>query len=1490
MIKYRLLNIPLSLVSVLLMAGIAFGQPPVIKTKTGVILRLDAGGNYTVKVSDVATVSAGAQVTLSPSAFNCSKLGPQTVKITAARQQATFNLPNVITSDASGNLYVVQNDGAVRKISTSGTTTTLVPAYKYNTLLAPDGGVLLPNGDMYVTAFAAIEKITPAGIVSVFSGHPGYTDYTNTEGYIVGYSSPDGIVVNQSGTFYVADQGRHEIRKIAPDGYVTNFVGGGAIGFADGQGAAAVFTRPYGLAIDQQGNIYTADIDNQRIRKITPGGKVTTLAGTGAIGSNDGPGASATFNSPLGITIDAAGNLYVVDAGKKIRKITQAGFVSTLAGNDNLGDADGVGSAASFNTITNITIDAAGNLYVTDNGNNKIRKITPAGVVSTYAGSGERGDADGTNATPDPNDVSTAQVQVTVISNPVFETMPDVELAADITCQAKLPDYTKSAIVSPCADKLKITQSPAAGTIVSPAAAVTVTLTASDGFGGKGTTSFKVSLSATPVITPNSQPVVLTLDATGNYQVKLADVATVSPCNNPTITITPSAFTCADVGTKSVTVEAFVPAPAKFNYPAGMIYDASGNLFIVDRDNHVVRKLTPDGFVTTVAGTGAEGHVNAKGTAASFGDINAIALDSHGNLYVNDYKYADIRKIAPDGTVTTFASNIACNQMVMDKLDNLFVTTINACIKKITPDGVVSYFAGIETNGYLDATGTDARFSFVDGITIDASGNLYVLDYGNYKIRKITPNAVVTTLPVTGGFVPQGYLVLDASGNLFIASSDNVWERKANGECVAFAGSNIPSGPGNNDGTGTAARFNTVQGIVIDASGNFLVADAGDDAIRQITPDAVVTTYAGGIKGYANGTIKHGPTVSQQIPVTVKSSLAITTIYSDVMILLGTCPATMPDFIENATATDNCSNQIVFTQTPGAGTVLNPDETVKVTITATDNLNISVSKTFNVTATGNAPALSVKVSGPAAICSGTQATFTATPVNIVSPGYQWEVNGVLVGTNSPTFSSSTLGDQDVIICIVTAGQGCITPINSNAITVTVNTVYKPAVSIAVNGGGVCDGMPVAISATAVFAGTNPSYQWQVNGVNAGTNSATLSLVSILPADVVKCIITSDGPCPVIAESNTVTGINTIPKLTPAISIQSAVIEPVCSGTTVKFIASPLNEGTSPIYQWQVNGISKGSNSPEFTINDFAEGDQVTCVLTNTSSPCLTNTNAASNAIVIHVTPPSTLVPSVEVTPGGYGSCEGQSLTYTAIAIDAGNSPAYQWKVNGQNAGTNSFEFTSTTLKTGDKITCTVTSSVACSIATATSNEASLTADPTVSNSITITSSAVNNIITPGQQVTFTARAVITDNVAYQWMINGTGVSGSDNPVFTANGLLNNDVVTCSVTTYGKCIATPYVVSNALTMIIFVPVEIVNAFTPNGDGINDTWEIPSLQAYPACSVNIFTRYGALVYKSTGYVKAWDGTYAAKQVPAGTYYYIIDLKNGKDKISGAVTVLR
>jgi sugar lactone lactonase YvrE len=177
---------------------------------------------------------------------------------------------------------------------------------------------------------------------------------------------------------------------------VTTLAGNGTSGFVDGTGDAAKFNYPYGIAVDSAGNVYVADAGNHRIRKITPDGTVTTLAGGGTAGSDDGTGAAARFFTPYGVAVDPAGNVYVAEYGKhRIRKITPDGTVTTLAGNGTEGFADGIGSAAMFRLPRAIAVDAVGNVYVADTGNRKVRKINPDGLVTTLAGSDALGTIEG---------------------------------------------------------------------------------------------------------------------------------------------------------------------------------------------------------------------------------------------------------------------------------------------------------------------------------------------------------------------------------------------------------------------------------------------------------------------------------------------------------------------------------------------------------------------------------------------------------------------------------------------------------------------------------------------------------------------------------------------------------------------------------------------------------------------------------------------------------------------------------------------------------------------------------------------------------------------------------------------------------------------------------------------------------------------------------------------------------------------------------------
>lgn len=223
------------------------------------------------------------------------------------------------------------------------------------------------------------------------------------------FSVPEKIALDDSGNLYVADYSNNRIRKISPTGDVSTLAGSGTSGTDDGTGANARFTQPRSVAVDPAGNVFVCDYNNEDIRKITPAGVVTTIAGQGFAGYQDGMGTGAAFDAPTGIVADASGNLFVTDLSNgRIRKITANGLVSTFAGNGGDGYSDGTGTAAEFNLPKGIAIDASGNLYITDSGSNRIRKITPAGVVTTVAGDGQDGNADGPAAKAefyDPGDI-----------------------------------------------------------------------------------------------------------------------------------------------------------------------------------------------------------------------------------------------------------------------------------------------------------------------------------------------------------------------------------------------------------------------------------------------------------------------------------------------------------------------------------------------------------------------------------------------------------------------------------------------------------------------------------------------------------------------------------------------------------------------------------------------------------------------------------------------------------------------------------------------------------------------------------------------------------------------------------------------------------------------------------------------------------------------------------------------------------------------------
>lgn len=304
-------------------------------------------------------------------------------------KSATFYNPTSVAVDQAGTLYVAdQTSNKIRKISPGGTVTTVAGSGKIGFLdgmgmaasfSGPSGVAIDKAGNLYVADNGnnLIRKVAPSGLVSTLAGsRPGGS--SDGKGSAASFSSPLGVAVDGAGNVYVADTENDKVWKIDAKGNMRTLAGSGVKGYGDGNGAVARFDKPTGVAVDGAGNVYVADSGNNMIRLIAPGGVVTTFAGTGEFSAKDGPAAEASFSNPIGVAVDDEGNVYVADrANRKIRLITPDRLVKTLAGSGQSGRGDGNAPSASFAMPTGVAVDAADNVYVADQANNRIRKITP---------------------------------------------------------------------------------------------------------------------------------------------------------------------------------------------------------------------------------------------------------------------------------------------------------------------------------------------------------------------------------------------------------------------------------------------------------------------------------------------------------------------------------------------------------------------------------------------------------------------------------------------------------------------------------------------------------------------------------------------------------------------------------------------------------------------------------------------------------------------------------------------------------------------------------------------------------------------------------------------------------------------------------------------------------------------------------------------------------------------------------------------------------
>ena len=611
-------------------------------------------------------------------------------------------------------------------------------------------------------------SISP-GVVSTLAGS-GVASFADTNSYSL-FNRPWGIAVDSVGNVYVGDINNNRIRKITSGGVVSTLAGQATGGFSDATGTNAMFNTPIGVAVDLSGNVYVGDYSNNKIRKITPAGVVSTFAGQQTGGYSDAMGTNAKFANPVDVAVDTLGNVYVADSNnQRIRKITAAGVVTTLAGQNGSGYSDATGTNAMFAYPYGVSVDLSGNVYVGDENNQRIRKITPGGVVSTLAGQNSSGfsDAVGTNA--------------------VFNLPYGV--APDTSGNVYVSDSSNNRI-------RKITTAGVVSTIA-----------------GQASSGYSDAVGANAMF---NNPQCLCVDSLGNIYV--------SDTTGQKIRKITQSGSVTTIG--GSTTQGFIDSgQASFNNPYGITVDTSGNVYVGDKSNNRIRKVTSGGVVSTLAGQATTGFSDATGTNAMFKNPYGVSTDTSGNIYVADSGNNKIRKII---------------------------------------GGVVSTLAGQTIAGYSDATGTNVMFNNPSGVSVDISGNIYVADSGNYRIRKIMSGGVVSTLAGSGG---QGFsdatganalfnnvygLSVDLSGNVYVADCGNNRIRKitATGVVSTLAGQ---ATAGFSDATGTNALFNNPNDVTVDSNGNVYVDDTGNNKIRKITPAGIVSTLAGNGASFADGT------------------------------------------------------------------------------------------------------------------------------------------------------------------------------------------------------------------------------------------------------------------------------------------------------------------------------------------------------------------------------------------------------------------------------------------------------------------------------------------------------------------------------------------------------------------------------------------------------------------------------------------------------------
>ena len=665
-------------------------------------------------------------------------------------------------------------------------------------------------GNFYFSASNTVFRVSPSGSMTVVAGNS-RGGFSGDGGPAVNaqLNNPQGLAVDAAGNLYICDASNNRVRKVTPEGIMTTFAGTGQISpggpgtYNDGGPATeALLHLPSGVALDKSGNVYIADTGDNTIRIVSPDGIINNFAGDSypSFAGDGGNAVNAELHGPGDVALDSAGNVYIADTvNMVIRKVTTDGIINTIAGTgapSSSGDGGDATKATLFTPIS-LVLDSSGNIYLVENGDSRIRKIDTKNVITTIAGTGQSGFAgDGGSAT-----------------NAQMNSPTGIGI-----------DGSGNLYI---ADSLNLRVRKIAGGNMSSVA-------------GNGILSFsgnQGSATAAQLSAPRGVAVsagVRYVADTGNNVVR----AVTGTGSGAVI----NAF--AGNGQAGSGGDGSPATNAQLNAPQGVAADAAGNVYIADTGNSRIRRVTPAGTISTVAGNGTSGFGgdNGAATSAQLYTPTGIAVDLAGNLYIADFNNNRIRKVTADGTITTVAGN-----------------------------GSMGYSGD-------GGPAVNARLNFPRSVAVDAAGDVFIADSGNNRVRLVTPNGLITTLAGNGlpGFSgdngpaisatvgnPSG-IAVDSTGAIYVTDGGSRLRKiLGTGVITTLAGSGT-LGYSGDGGPSTAATLNGPVGVALDSNGNVYVADSGNNAVRVLNFAGFSLTLSAITNGASNqvGPIAPGEVVA----------------------------------------------------------------------------------------------------------------------------------------------------------------------------------------------------------------------------------------------------------------------------------------------------------------------------------------------------------------------------------------------------------------------------------------------------------------------------------------------------------------------------------------------------------------------------------------------------------------------------------------------------